>query len=166
MLRSRLVVWATFVVFGAISSAFAQAPAQTGGARQGGAGGRVTRPSLFFKEEWKQTEKGGEHPVLPDSIANPNLELKMYGPTAKELLLTGAAGDETNPIHVWTGMCTQPCAVALREKNNFGDLSGLARIKWNVKTSGFHQIRPLVKLADGTWLVGDRTDASTRDWLW
>lgn len=166
LLRSRVLVWATFVVFGAISSAFAQAEPAQGGARQGGAGGRVTRPPLFLKEEWKQTEKGGEHAVLPDSIGNPNLELKMYGPTAKELLLTGAAGDDNNPIHVWTGMCTQPCAVALRDKNNFGDLSGLARIKWNVKTSGFHQIRPIVKLADGTWLVGDHTDASTRDWLW
>ena len=31
--------------------------------------------------------------------------------------------------------------------------------------SGFHQVRPIVKLADGTWLVGDRADGSTADWL-
>ena len=31
--------------------------------------------------------------------------------------------------------------------------------------SGFHQVRPLVKLADGTWLVGDVAQGSTRDWL-
>ena len=31
--------------------------------------------------------------------------------------------------------------------------------------SGFHQIRPIVKLADGTWLVGDHTDGTVRDWL-
>ncbi len=31
--------------------------------------------------------------------------------------------------------------------------------------SGYHQIRPIIKLADGTWLVGDRTDGSPRDWL-
>jgi hypothetical protein len=26
-------------------------------------------------------------------------------------------------------------------------------------------VRPIVKLADGTWLVGDHTDGSTVDWL-
>jgi hypothetical protein len=122
------------------------------------------RPGLFFKEEWKQTEKGGEHPVALDSIGNPNLELKLYVP-AGEILLTGAASDDSNPTHVWTGMCTSPCAVAFREKNQFADLSGLARIRWNTKVSGFHQVRPIVKLADGTWLIGDHTDGSTRDWL-
>ena len=62
-------------------------------------------------------------------------------------------------------MCSTPCAVAMRDKTNFADLSGLARIRWNTKTSGFHQVRPILKLADGTWVVGDRADGSTRDWL-
>jgi hypothetical protein len=56
--------------------------------------------------------------------------------------------------------------VALRDKNNMADLSGLARIRWNIKTSGFHQVRPMIKLADGTMLVGDRADVSMRDWLY
>ena len=42
---------------------------------------------------------------------------------------------------------------------------GLARIRWNTKMSGFHQIRPIVKLAYGTWLIGDCTDGSTRNWI-
>ena len=79
--------------------------------------------------------------------------------------MTGSAQDENNPIHLWTGMCTTPCAVALREKNNYADLTGLARIRWVTKVSGFHQVRPIVKLGDGTWLVGDHTDGSTVDWL-
>jgi|RhiMethySRZTD1v2_1073278.scaffolds.fasta_scaffold01820_10 hypothetical protein len=143
--------------------------APAGAARQGGGaagGGRATRPPLFLKEEWKQTPANDEHPVTQASIANPNLELKLYGSSSKEIQLTGRAGDENNPIHVWTGMCTTPCAVALRDKTNFADLSGLARIRWNTKTSGFHQIRPIVKLADGTWLIGDRADGTTRDWLY
>jgi hypothetical protein len=54
--------------------------------RRGAGAARVTRPALFFKEEWKQTEKGGEHPIVFDStLSNPNLELKVYGPSAKEL---------------------------------------------------------------------------------
>jgi hypothetical protein len=149
------------------STVFGQQPAAQEGRGGGrGAGARVTRPPLFFKEEWKQTAQGGEHPIVFDStLSNPNLELKVYGPSSKELLLTGAVTDENNPIHIWTGMCTTPCAVALRHKTHNADLSGLARLRWNTKVSGFHQIRPIVKLADGTWLVGDRTDGTVRDWL-
>lgn len=125
---------------------------------------KVPRPGLFFKEDWKQTAQGGEHPVAADSIANPGLELKLYVP-AGEIVLTGAANDENNPTHVWLGLCTSPCAVAFRDKTRLADLTGLARIRWNTKTSGFHQVRPIVKLADGTWLIGDRAEGSTRDWL-
>jgi hypothetical protein len=125
---------------------------------------RATRPSLFFREEWKQTAKGGEHPISADSVANTDLELHLHVP-AGEILLTGAAGDENNPIHPWLGICTTPCALTLRSKTRMADLTGLARIRWNLKTSGFHQVRPIVKLADGTWLVGDQAGGSTRDWL-
>jgi hypothetical protein len=145
--------------------AFAQQPAAPG-ARAGGPA-RAGRPPLFFKEEWKQTEKGGEHPVDPAiALSNASLELKLYGPAAKEFLMTGSAGDENNPTHLWTGMCTSPCAATLRHKTSMVDLSGLARIKWNTKMSGFHQVRPLIKLADGTYLAGDRADGSPTDWLW
>jgi len=123
------------------------------------------RIPLFFEESWKQTPANDEHPVTQQSVGNPNLELKLYGASAKEIALTGTAENETNPTHLWTGMCTTPCAVALRDKNNFADMTGLARIKWVTKMSGFHQIRPIVKLADGTWLVGDRADGTTVDWI-
>jgi len=170
MSRARLALVAFTFLISSIS-AFAQqtaapaAGAPAGGGRAGGA--NRGRPPLFFKEEWKQTEKGGEHPVdAAIALSNPNLELKMYGPAAKEFLMTGSAGDENNPTHLWTGMCTSPCAATLRDKTNMVDLSGLARIKWNTKMSGFHQVRPLIKLADGTFLVGDKADGSTTDWLW
>jgi hypothetical protein len=122
------------------------------------------RPPLFFREEWQQSAKGGEHPVGADSVGNSDLELQLHVP-AGEILLTGSAGDESNPIHVWTGMCTTPCAASFRSRTRLVDLSGLARIRWNTKMSGYHQIRPIVKLADGTWLVGDQATGSTRDWL-
>ena len=161
-MNNRLLLTAFLVAVA--TSAFAQSPAPPAGGR--GAAARATRPALFFKEEWKQTEKGGEHRIVFDStLSNPALELKVYGPSAKELLLTGDAGNELNPIHIWTGMCTTPCAVAFKHKTNYADLTGLARLRWNTKVSGFHQIRPIVKLADGTWLVGDHTDGTVRDWL-
>ena len=153
-------------------SAFAQQRAQAPAAGQEGQRGqraaapRVTRAPLFFHEEWKQTPAGGEHPVdIATALANPNLELKLHGPTGKEILMTGAVTDENNPVHLWTGMCTTPCGFTLREKTNFADLTGLARIKMVTKTSGFHKVSPVVKLADGTMLIGDKFEGSTVDWL-
>ena len=122
-----------------------------------------TRAPLFFKEEWKQPPQGGEHPAGADSLGNASLELKQYVPSG-QILMSGSAENESNPTHVWTGLCTSPCAVAFRDKNRLADLSGLARIRWNTKMSGLHQVRPIVKLADGTWLVGDRGTGSVVDW--
>jgi hypothetical protein len=122
------------------------------------------RPPLFLREEWKQATGGGEHPVTAASLANPDLDLTLIVP-AGQIMLTGNAGDENNPTHVWLGLCTTPCGLALRSREHQADLTGLARIRWTTKTSGYHQIRPVVKLADGTWLVGDRADASPRDWV-
>jgi hypothetical protein len=120
---------------------------------------------LFLKEEWRQIPGGGEHPVTPQSVTNANVAMTLYGASGQEIQLTGSAGDESNPVHVWTGMCTTPCGLAFRDRTSYVDLTGLARINWNTKTSGFHQVRPIVKLADGTWLVGDHTDGSPLDWL-
>lgn len=138
--------------------------AASAAAQQAAAPGRGARVPLFFREEWKQTEKGGEHPlVMESSLSNPNLELKVYG-AGKDLLMTGSASTENDPIHLWTGLCSANCAATLRDKNNLVDLTGLARIRWVTKVSGFHKVHPIVKLADGTWLVGDHADGSTADW--
>jgi len=174
-MRRRVLALTVFVLFGATSFAVAQAPPGAGGRAGGQAGagaqgaraggGPARRPPLFFREEWKQNDKSDEHPITQESVANANLELKLYGPNAKEMDITGKAGDENNPIHVWTGLCTGACGVLLRDKTSFADLTGLARIRWNTKMSGYHQIRPVVKLADGTMYVGDQADGSTRDWI-
>ena len=153
-------------VLAVVLNAVAQQPAP-GAAEKGKGGGKgkaaAARVGLFFREEWKSD--GKEAPITGGNVANPNLELKLYGPTGKEIQITGAANNETNPVHAWTGLCTTPCALALRDKTNFVDLSGLSRIRWVTKMSGYHQVRPIVKLASGTWLVGDKADGSATDWL-
>jgi hypothetical protein len=54
----------------------------------------------------------------------------------------------------------------LRDKNNYVNLSGpVARIRWRTKEAGFHLLRPVLKLADGTFLVGDHVEGYTQDWL-
>ena len=70
------------------------------------------------------------------------------------------AGQPSDPPNLWTGVCQTPVAATLRHKRQMVDLSGLARIRWVTRTSGFHVVRPVVKLADGTWLVGDYGEGS------
>jgi hypothetical protein len=176
-MRASVVIVSFVLAFAVSSVARAQAPAASGVAKpapsasgQRAAAGpvgepRATRPPLFLKEDWKQIPGGGEHPVTPASVTGAGVELKLYGASSAEIQLTGVDGDDNNPTHVWTGLCTTPCGLALRDKARYVDLTGLARIRWNVKTSGFHAVRPIVKLADGTWLVGDHSDASPLDWL-
>ena len=54
--------------------------------------------------------------------------------------------------------------MTFRDKRNYFDLRGRAKIKWTVIVSGFHRAQPLIKLADGTLLVGDQGQGSTADW--
>jgi hypothetical protein len=65
------------------------------------------------------------------------------------------AGERTDPPNLWTGVCQTPVAVTLRDRQNYVDLTGRARIRWTTRVSGFHVVRPVVKLADGSWFVGD-----------
>lgn len=77
---------------------------------------------------------------------------------------TDFPGNEDNPPHLWTGLCASTCAAALRDRNNYVDLTGMAKIRWLIHTSGFHEVRPIVKLADGNWFVADHGDATVRDY--
>lgn len=155
------------ILFSAAASMFAQQPAPEAGGRGGGRGGRGGRggafapqppPPLFFKETWKNVE--GNIPMTQDSVTNANLTVNMYGSGKQDFNITA----EGNVPHIWTGLCEAGCAITLSDKANFVDLTGKARIKWYMKTSGFHEVRPVLKLADGTWLIGDHADADTFDY--
>jgi len=128
----------------------------TAGAQQAPGPGARPAPQpipLFFRETWKDSPNVN---VTQAHVTNPDLQLKVYG---KEVNVTG----EGNVPHIWTGLCSPACAVAFRHKDSFVDLTGKAKMRWLVKTSGFHQVRPILKLANGTWLVGDFADAYTYD---
>ena len=66
-----------------------------------------------------------------------------------------AAGQATDPPNLWTGVCQTAVAATLRDRARYVDLTGLARVRWVTRTSGFHVVRPIVKVADGNWFVGD-----------
>ena len=140
------------------------------------------RPPLFLSESWKPLptppDDHGAWPVSQGGVKSPALELKLYGTSSREIqLVAGRGGSDVTPTNLWTGTTTSPSAVALRDRSNYVDLSvSLAKLKFVVRTSGFHQVRPIVKLANGNWLVGDRaigpngdfndTDISVADLKW
>jgi hypothetical protein len=121
------------------------------------------RPPLFFREEWKRMPKDEEHPLTQTDLVNQDLEVKTYGDQTG-ILEVQHSRPVGEPTMAWTGLCKANCALALRDKNNYVDLTGYAKIKWQNKQSGFHLLRPIIKLADGTWLVGDHADADSVDW--
>jgi len=147
--------------------AFAQAPqgqaqGQGRGGRGGGGGGaqRAATAALVFKVEWvRPASQTGPVPIVQENVGDSSLELKQYGPAAKQLLTSGNPGSATAPFSVWSGECEGPFAITFRHKNNYVDLTGLSKIRWVTKTSGFHVVRPVVKLADGTMLVGEYSEA-------
>lgn len=136
------------------ASVFGQQP----GARGGGRGQALQPPPLFFKEPWKDSSENV--PMTQAFVVSPDLQLNMYGSGKEDFHVT----NEGNVPHIWTGLCASSCALALSRKDSLVDLTGKARIRWYTKTSGFHEIRPVVKLADGTWLIGDHVDAYTFDY--
>ena len=149
---------------GVATIAFAQQAAPgTGGQAKPAAASANQRPPLFFRAEWKKRAPNpGEHSMTQADLVNPNLELGLYGNKAG---IYDEQQEQPDDItFAFTGLCESTCALALRDKNNYVDLTGLAKIRWRTKQNGFHLLRPIVELADGTWLVGDHTDGYSADW--
>src|SRR5438876_7641057 len=115
---------ATVVVLlsGLTSFVFAQAR----GEGRGRGAAANTPPPLFFKEAWQIA--GPAHAIAPGEnvLTNANLELKLYGPSATASDPDKRIWISTPPINIWTGMTTTPCAVTLRDKEHYVDLTGMA----------------------------------------
>jgi hypothetical protein len=137
---------------------------QGGGARGGGGGTGAARASvaaLVLDVNWvRPASQTGQTKVVQENIGGTDLELKQYGLHESCLLTSGNPGSETTPFSVWSGECEDPFATLFRHKANYLDLTAGAKIRWGVKTSGFHVVRPVVKLADGNMFVGDYASAS------
>jgi hypothetical protein len=109
-----------------------------------------------MKVEWvRPSNQTGQTAMVQENIADPNVEVKWYGPGAKKMLTTGTPGSENAPFGIWSGECDAPYVITFRHKQNNMDLSGLSKIRWSTKTSGFHVVRPVIKLTNGLMLVGD-----------
>jgi hypothetical protein len=122
------------------------------------------RPPLLFRETWKEAPDSGIGHATPEaarledeskrvtqnSLTNPNLEVKLYGLDSINVTVYKHEGRPD----IWTGVANSPVALTLRYKNGYLDLTGLARLRWITRTQSLHIVHPVVKLADGTLLVG------------
>lgn len=133
----------------------------------------MPKPPLFFREDWTGNPAPRGCFNLHDAKCEPALTQAHVGNKSLELLLYGAGKQRVEDglvygavliqgSNLFTGMAEQPYAVALRDKNNYVDLSGLGKIRWTVRASGLHVVHPIVKLADGTWLLGEHADGGNQ----
>jgi hypothetical protein len=134
------------------SAAFAQQPPAGRGAAA-----PATRPALLFKEDWRLPPHEGAPTdenmrFTPAVVASDRIEAKVYGAGSSFI----RAAEHEGRIDLWTGLATSPVAVTLRDKRNFIDLTGLARLRWIVRTNSIHTLYPVVKLANGTFAAGSR----------
>jgi hypothetical protein len=130
---------------------------------------------LFLREDWKAPAGVGQTCfdctaetqvfVTQDLVENPNLELKMYGPGAGEVMVNRTGSADNLRTFTWAGLTEGAWAVLFKERTNYVDLSTPgAKIRWQFLISGFHLLRPVLKLADGTYLVGDQTEEAMEDY--
>jgi hypothetical protein len=121
-----------------------------------------SRPGLFFREDWKETPPAT--PVTQEHVANPDLILTRHGPAQARIKKSHHDTPADDPYYVWSGEAEGGWAVSLRHRTGPVDLTGQARIRWRAKQSGFRQLRIILRLADGAWVVSDQYDGASGDW--
>jgi hypothetical protein len=99
--------------------------------------------------------------VTPAVVTNARVEVKLYGPDASVV----RAAEHEGRVDLWTGMASSPVAVTVRDRRNYVDLTGASRLRWIVRTNAIHVLHPVVKLADGTLIVGDRAITTHGEFL-
>jgi hypothetical protein len=124
------------------------------------------RPPLLFSESWRLPPYTGEQTdenmrVIPAVVTNPRLEVRLYGRDAKVI----RASVHEERVDLWNGMTASPTAVTLRDRSNFVNLTDAARLRGIVRTNASHSLHPVVRLADGRLIVGDRAMTTGGEFL-
>ena len=145
-------------------AATAQVPGEVSDARQSPA--MTPRPPLLLSETWQLPPHTGEPDdenmrFTPAVVTNSSIEVTLYGTDAAVI----RAAEHEERVDLWTGMARSPVALTIRDRRNFVDLTDAARLSWIVRTNAIHVLYPVVKLADGTLMVGDRPITTYGDFL-
>jgi hypothetical protein len=128
--------------------------------------GMTPRPPLLFSEPWRLPTHTGEPNdenmrFTPEVVTNPRVEARLYGRDAK--VIRAAIHEER--VDLWNGMASSPVAVTVRDRRNYVDLTDAARLRWIVRTNAIHPMYPVVRLADGRLIVGDRAIVTHGEFL-
>ena len=121
-----------------------------------------SRPGLFFREDWRETPAAT--PISQEHVAHPELILTRHGPGEAKIKKSHHDQPADDPFYVWSGETGANWAISLKHTGAFVDLTGQAKIRWRAKQTGFRQLRIILKLASGKWLVSDRADDDSADW--
>ncbi len=155
-LAAGLVLWTL--------AAAAQTPATLNPAIQ--KPGMAPRPPLLFRETWRLPPHTGEPNdentrFTPAVVTNSQVGATLYGRDASVV----RAAEHEGRVDLWTGMAASPVAVTVWDRRNYLDLTGPARLRWIVRTNAIHTLYPVVKLADGRLIVGDRGVTTAGEFL-
>jgi len=100
-------------------------------------------------------------PLGQSTVTTPNVDVQLYGDGRNIVVATGPG---PRLPRLFFGLCKGPCGFTLRDRTSTFDLRGRASIRFTTIVSGFHRVRPIIKLADGTLLIGDQAEGSTADY--
>lgn len=100
-------------------------------------------------------------PLTQRAATTPNVDVQVYGDGRNIVVATG---NGPQLPRLFFGLCTGPCGFTLRDRGKSFDLRGRASLRVTTIVSGFHRVRPLIRLADGTLLIGDQAEGSTADY--
>lgn len=155
-MQSSRCVERTVLTAGLVMCALAAA-AQTAPSQSIQKPGMTPRPPLLFSEPWRLPPHTGEATdenmrFTPAVVTSDRIEVKLYGPDASVI----RAAEHEGRIDLWNGMAASPVAVMIRDRRNYVDLTDAARLRWIVRTNAIHTLYPVVKLADGRLIIGDR----------
>ena len=105
-----------------------------------------------------------ERPVTQEHVANPDLVLALHGPGAEQIKKSHHDEIAGDPYYVWSGKCAGTWAISLRHREALIDLSSGGLIRWRARQSGSRRLRPILKPADGPWMVSDQFDGPSAGW--
>ncbi|MEX2232333.1 MAG: hypothetical protein WD824_09245 [Cyclobacteriaceae bacterium] len=124
--------------------------------------GAQSKSKLFFREDWKEIEAA--MPVTQEHVVNPDLALSLYGPASNSIKKSNHPPIPNDPYYIWSGECKGNWALTLKHRRQKADLTGDAKIRIRSRQSGFRELRMILKLEDGSWLVSDQSAGFTEDW--
>lgn len=103
------------------------------------------RPGLFFREDWKEIPAAT--PVTQEHVSNADLLVSRHGPGEAGIKKSHHARPADDPYYIWSGEAEGNWALSLRNPKSQIDLTGLAKVRWRSKQSGFRLLRIALKTA-------------------